>query len=401
MAIPRIAYHTEETWIQAIHLLAKSASVCRVAVAYCGEEAYKFFPEAPAERPEDLRIIVDASETAVRRGLTNPKGIEHLLGFSAKLKTLTALHAKVFIFDQRAALVGSTNMSRSAINQYQMGLEIWDRKVVRQLIAWFDDELWESKEADCLNSQTIDNLMPLWPSKGFTPPVRKGKAKLPWWKGEAPSPPLDPSDIKIVMTTQSINQLLADFKNNECPYRDNGTSCFEAARDSEEKYGQLGKQLNSLWRRRNSWDKKDLEQLFDIAYYNGRAAKIRKPEFVRQQPRKVARSIGFLLEGLGDPYIRFEKLLAAGSSYKLHGLGEAGVIFLMYLWKPMEFAIINKPVDDALNRLVKFSRSMSVRKGQGFKDRTAAVSKIAKLTRLETFGRVDHFLDAIGKGHIG
>ena len=34
-------------------------------------------------------------------------------------------------------------------------------------------------------------------------------------------------------------------------------------------------------------------------------------------------------------------------------------------------------------------------------DRTAVVKEIAKWTGLKTFARVDHFLDAIGKGHIG
>jgi len=46
------------------------------------------------------------------------------------------------------------------------------------------------------------------------------------------------------------------------------------------------------------------------------------------------------------------------------------------------------------------TKAASLRKGQGFKDRTAAW-EIVKLTRLKTFGRVDHFLDALGKKHIG
>ena len=115
MAISRVTFNTEQTWVQAIHRLAKSASTCRVAVAYCGREAYKFFPETPADRPEDLRIIVDASTPSVGRGLTNPDGVELLLGLTSQIRSLSALHAKVFIFDDHAALVGSTNMSDASI----------------------------------------------------------------------------------------------------------------------------------------------------------------------------------------------------------------------------------------------------------------------------------------------
>jgi len=82
-------------------------------------------------------------------------------------------------------------------------------------------------------------------------------------------------------------------------------------------------------------------------------------------------------------------------------MGEVGIICLMHLWNPKNFALVAKPVDSALKALVEFGRAISLRKGEGFKDRTAAAIQIANLTGLKTLGRVDHFLDAIGKGHIG
>jgi hypothetical protein len=99
--------------------------------------------------------------------------------------------------------------------------------------------------------------------------------------------------------------------------------------------------------------------------------------------------------------VRFEKVLAKGSGYKLAGMGEAGLTFLMHLWAPKEFAVINAPIEKALKKLkVKF-RESSHRKGQIFKDKTAAAKKIAAATRLRSLARTDHFLDALGKGHIG
>jgi len=41
------------------------------------------------------------------------------------------------------------------------------------------------------------------------------------------------------------------------------------------------------------------------------------------------------------------------------------------------------------------------RDGQGFEDRTEAAKRIARAIRLRTPGRVDHFVDAIAKHHIG
>lgn len=83
-------------------------------------------------------------------------------------------------------------------------------------------------------------------------------------------------------------------------------------------------------------------------------------------------------------------------------MGKGGLTFLMHLWNPGEFAVIMQPVEKALKVLkVNFGRATSRREGQDYKDRTAAVRQIGKLTALKTFAQVDHFLDALAKGHIG
>jgi len=216
----RISCHTQQTWVAAIRRLAKAASTCRVAVAYCGNEGYEFFPDMPADLPEELRVIVDASEDSVRRGLTNPKGLDHLLGLPCELRSLKALHAKVLIFDQGAALVGSTNMSKSSTAQYQMGLELSDSKVIGQLVKWFDDELWAIAEP--VDSETTKRLMKIWPAHEFNGPVPGKKTNLPRWRREIPQAPPTPSQVKPSVTAREIKQLLAQFNNNECPYRKDG-----------------------------------------------------------------------------------------------------------------------------------------------------------------------------------
>ena len=396
----QILLHTEETLIDAIHRLTSKSSICRVAVAYCGEAVHQFFPEKPSARPEDLRIMVDASEQAVRCGLTNPKGLERLLGLTDEVRSLAGLHAKVWVFDEDKALVGSTNMSESSITQQvQLTLEVCDSRVGKRLVGWFDT-LWN--RANQVDHAMVRKLIPLWPKHKVSGSGRTTRAKLPRWRGEVPQPPLGPSDFNVGVSKAKLKKLLSEFKNNKCPYENNGKSCWERTKSEEADNKQLSATLRSLMRRCSSWNKNDLEKVFDLAFTFGRAAEFHRPSFVRQSPAKVAHSLDFLLTAGGDPYVRFEKVLAPGSLYKLNGMGKGGLTFLMYLWNPREFAVIMGPVDKALKALkVSFGRATSSREGQAYKDRTAAVRQIGKLTALKTFTQVDHFLDALAKRHIG
>jgi len=303
------------------------------------------------------------------------------------------------VFDGRAALVGSVNLSAASIEQqFQLAVEILDRPAVRRIAAWFDG-LWDRSAP--LDSKTVLRLARLRPVMQGNSFQSRTKAKLPKWRGEAPGPPLAPSDFQIGVTDAEIKRLLQQFRSNECPYPESeGASCFQMAKWTERNYEKLGHELRSLMRTKSSWGKKQLARVFDIAYTNGRAAKLRKPLFVHQRPAKVARSLEFLLQGTGDPYIRFEKVLARGSGYKLAGMAAPGLTFLMHLWEPKVFAVFNAPIDKALKKLKVRFRPASHREGQAFKDHTAAVKRIAVLTKLRSLARVDHFLDGHGKGHL-
>ena len=395
-----IKYHCEDTIVEALHRFMAESTTCRVAVSYCGEAGYMFFPDAPARRPLDLRIVVDASEPTVSRGLTNPSGVAHLLGLTSQIKTLGGLHAKAFIFDNRAAVVGSVNMSASSLEQYQLALEVTDRKAVRQLIKWFDSGIWRNPDAKVVTPETISKLKTLWPGGTFPWPTGSRKGKIPKWHGEVPEPPLEPSDFKIGINKPELDKLLAEFDKNQCPYVKNGQTCSQVSLSAESEHAEMGRQLRSLMRRRSVWDKGELATIFNIAFTQGRAAKMRKPSFVKQNSAHVALCLNFLLNGPGDPYTRFEKVLDPKGMYKLSGVAESGLAFLMHVWNPKEFSVLDHPVEKAFE-LLKVDLRHSTRAGQWYKDRTAVTREIAKRTGLKTFARVDHFLDALGKGHIG
>ena len=175
-------------------------------------------------------------------------------------------------------------MSEQSIrHQYQLGLEISDSRVVWQLVCWFD-KLWDKKEAKRIGIAAVQRLIPLWPTHEPSPgPTTKGR--LPMWS--PPEPPLDRSQFTIGVSNRGLKQLLAEFRSNKCKYRDDGLSCSEVARLNEKLYKECSKQFRSLWRRRTSWNKVDLEELFNLAYTHGRAAQIGKPQFVREDPGRL------------------------------------------------------------------------------------------------------------------
>jgi hypothetical protein len=93
-------------------LLAKSAKSCKspayVAVAYFGKEAFKLLPLPPASR-----LVVDASEHAVKSGQTCPEDLRAELSRGVLVYSVPNLHAKVYVLG-RQAFIGSPNVSRSS-----------------------------------------------------------------------------------------------------------------------------------------------------------------------------------------------------------------------------------------------------------------------------------------------
>lgn len=96
-------------------LLAKSAKSCKspayVAVAYFGKEGSKLLP-----LPAASRLVVDASEHAVKSGQTCPEDLRAELDRGVRVYSVPNLHAKVYVLG-RQAFIGSPNVSRSSAGQ--------------------------------------------------------------------------------------------------------------------------------------------------------------------------------------------------------------------------------------------------------------------------------------------
>jgi hypothetical protein len=241
--------------------------------------------------------------------------------------------------------------------------------------------------------------MRLAPEHEFKPGGGKGEGKLQTWRRAAPKPLADESDLMAELDKVELRKLLSRFRKAICPYTGD-ESCVRRA-SQWEKGGLKDSrwQLKRLLKRKRHWKKADLVELYELAFTNGKHANFRKARFIQQNPKKVARSISFLLEGDGDPYARLEKMLATRGRYKLFGLGRAGATFLMHLMNPKAFAVVNQPVEAALRRL-GLAKAIPATIGQWYRGRTQAIRHVAKVTGLKSLARVDHFLDAIGKKHL-
>jgi hypothetical protein len=82
-----------------------------VAVAYVGQGASRLLPLRSGSK-----IVVDASEAAVRSGQTDPKELLKYFRKGVEVFSQPRLHAKVFAFSN-VAFVGSTNVSNHSADQ--------------------------------------------------------------------------------------------------------------------------------------------------------------------------------------------------------------------------------------------------------------------------------------------
>lgn len=93
-----------------ITTLAKSAKHKHVAVAYLGKGAAKLLPLNNGDT-----LVVDLRLETVRAGQVNPYEVEEYLKRGVEVFSYANLHAKVFVFDDKA-IIGSANVSRHSKN---------------------------------------------------------------------------------------------------------------------------------------------------------------------------------------------------------------------------------------------------------------------------------------------
>jgi hypothetical protein len=384
---------TEQAIQDEIAAWATETDEIMAAVSYVGRDGYEFFPEK--NRPSRMYFLVDMSPQTVKCGLTNPEGVSRLLHLGSA-RSLPGLHSKFIVFGDTAALVGSTNLSTSSLAQYQCGLLTDQPKAVKELRKRFRF-LWtkgtEITVSECKKAQKLFTKH----QSGTPSASGKRKARLKHWR----APILEPSEFSVGLTEAEVHRIRAKYEKEKCPYWPEQTHKANANR----RVRNLREHSNELSQlvKRGRWTKEDREELFNLAFIDGAAAQIGKPEFLRQPRSKVVAAMRYLFDSASDAsdYIRFEQVASATGRYRLKRLGPSGVAMLMHLWKPKEHAIWNDSVETGLRSLkVRFNRARSRNLGQAYMDRTAALKSMMRTFRFGSLAETDHLVDAFGKGHI-
>lgn len=97
-------------WDKITQLVQKYDGPWLAAIAYFGQNADKLLPAR-----EGSRLVVNASEAAIKAGQTHPASLLRLVKAGVKIYSIKNLHAKVVVVG-RKAVVGSANASMHSAN---------------------------------------------------------------------------------------------------------------------------------------------------------------------------------------------------------------------------------------------------------------------------------------------
>jgi hypothetical protein len=162
--MPRTKNHllTNGIWKSITSAAKNSRKPSYVAVAYFGQGASKLLPLRT-----NSRLVVDASDNAVKGGQTHPADLKHLQKRGVVIYSVANLHAKIYVFDS-SAFVGSANVSNnSAGTLIESMVRTTDPGIIRSAKSFVD-----SLCLDELSPSTLDRLQ-----KIYRPPRRPKGAR--------------------------------------------------------------------------------------------------------------------------------------------------------------------------------------------------------------------------------
>jgi hypothetical protein len=117
---------TDDVWGALTKAAQQSKKPAHVAVAYFGKGAADLLNLRP-----ESRLVVDASDAAVKSGQTHPGDLQRMLRRKIAVYSAPSLHAKVFAFDKEV-FIGSPNVSKHSAEVLQEAIiRIGDSRVIQ------------------------------------------------------------------------------------------------------------------------------------------------------------------------------------------------------------------------------------------------------------------------------
>jgi len=146
---------TKAPWAAISGAAASAKQPSHVAVAYLGQKGDELLP-----LKKDSKLVVDASLTAVRAGITYPGALLKIQKRGARVFSVPLLHAKVFAFDG-VGFVGSTNASvRSRDHLREAVVRVSDAATLADIRAYVEE----------LATDELSKADLTWLGKQYLPP---------------------------------------------------------------------------------------------------------------------------------------------------------------------------------------------------------------------------------------
>lgn len=158
---------SHDIWRKITAAAKKAPDQSFVAVAYFATGASKLLPLT-----EGSVLVVDASESAVRSGQTNPSDLLTLINRGVEVHSVRNLHAKVFVTGDQA-FIGSTNVSRhSADGLVEAAIQTDSAAVVTSCRKFV-----KSLRGEFVSLEHAKNLQKIYKPPKFSGAKRFGKKK--------------------------------------------------------------------------------------------------------------------------------------------------------------------------------------------------------------------------------
>ncbi|MBT0566075.1 hypothetical protein [Williamsia sp. CHRR-6] len=161
-------------WKEVTPLLHPYSKTISAAIAYVGKDAERYLP-----LEQGSSIIVDASEIAVRRGLTDPNALYSWHKIGVMVYSLPNLHAKLILAESPNAInpaflaIGSANVSRSSSSKLKEAILLTDPEETLQdarqaLVSW------KAQSGQPLSATKIAYLQSIFRADADDPPSGDG-----------------------------------------------------------------------------------------------------------------------------------------------------------------------------------------------------------------------------------
>ncbi|MEM2972000.1 MAG: phospholipase D-like domain-containing protein [Candidatus Bathyarchaeia archaeon] len=307
-----------------------------IASPYVGEGVNEILGNIKAS---EKRFVVDLSRASVGNGATNPYVVEKLLKV-AKVKKLANLHAKVFIFDNKA-IVGSANLSLNAFSRrIEVGVVIDENEALRLIVVIFE-KIWS--DAEDISDGDIQNMKKYW-----------DEMKEYRRKGGLPNP--EPPPIKQKDFSKNEGEIKRIILEN----RPDSTILHERKKSFD-----IAKKIARKLKKQNLSKKEIYVLLSRINEHTAAISPVARRNInliLRNDLRKLNITFRNLLDEGEDLINRIDTILY--SPDKPRGISIGVISSILFAYNPKKYCIYNKEVLRGLSRI--FSSVEEVKDGESY-----------------------------------